>query len=228
MSISASRMRQMPPCGAEDHQYRPFGRIHCCQCRQMHLAHSRGSGWMSLCELQTRPAFNSWKTKGAEKLHSLVFLNILRVSVAYVLAAAPSTGGRACLPFCKKSYTWMTLPLCVLVSVFLTRSSTQACTRRWSGSSPAAARCSSLSLSHANTCVPLSPSPVVHTAFMSCLLHHLSHRYFSSHPSRYTHVSLSRLIFRLFSSQYLGVCTPLLLPRSSPFTVLQVAVVTRL
>lgn len=41
-------------------------------------------------------------------------------------------------------------------------------------------------------------------------------------------MSLSRLIFRLFSSQYLGVCTPLLLPRSSPFTVLQVAVVTRL
>lgn len=124
------------------------------------------------------------RPKVQKQLHSLVSLNILRVSVAYALAAAPSTDGRACLPFCKKSYTWMTLPLCVLVSVSLTQSSTQACTRRWSGSSPAAARCSSLSLSHANTCVPLSPSPVIHTAFMSCLLHHLSHRYFSSHSPR--------------------------------------------
>lgn len=50
--------------------------------------------------LHRRPAFNFWKTKGAEKLYSVVFPKTLKVTVAYRLAAAPSTDGWTFLPFC--------------------------------------------------------------------------------------------------------------------------------
>lgn len=48
ISVSVSSVRPMTPCGAKNHQYQPFGRIHCCQTtRQIHPAHTKESDWMS-------------------------------------------------------------------------------------------------------------------------------------------------------------------------------------
>lgn len=104
--------------------------------------------WM----LHTRPAFNFWENEVQRSFILLYFQNTLKGSVAYLLAAASSTDGWTYLPFCT-SHTDGWLPcLCVVVSVFLTQKHTVACAHRWSRNSPAAARCSILSLFHTNTC----------------------------------------------------------------------------
>lgn len=83
-------------------------------------ARSKGSE-SELHNLHTWPAFNFWKTKGAEKLYSLLFQNILTVSVAYTLAAAPSAvDGRTCLPFCTShTHGWLSLLLSLCPCVCL-------------------------------------------------------------------------------------------------------------
>lgn len=116
------------------------------------------SDWMSLATLHTRPAFHFWRTKGAVKLYSAGFLSPVKVSVAYLLTAAPSTDSRTRLPFCTShTHGWLSplLSLCPPVSLsFLTLKHTRwVCTRRWSSNSPAVARaCSIFRLFHLNTC----------------------------------------------------------------------------
>lgn len=123
-----------------------------------------------------------------------------------------------------KSYTWLTLPLClrVLVSAFPTQKNTQAFTHRWSRNSPAAALCSILSLFHANTC-----SSYLHLC--STLLSWepprppQRHLFFHSPRKHRFNVSDTSHNVRVF---FLHASTPIF-SRSSPFTNLQVAVVTR-
>lgn len=86
-------------------------------------------------------------------------MNIVTVSVAYELAAAPS--GHVC-HFAQVVHMndSLSFSLCLwfLVFVFLSQNDTQALTRRWGRNSPAAARCSisvHLTLTCMPTCLPL-------------------------------------------------------------------------
>lgn len=137
----------------------------------------------SLFEQQRRPAFNFGEVQKSKKL---CIVNIVTVSVADELAAAPS--GYVC-HFAQVVHMNDSLALCLwfLVSVFLSQNDTQALTRRWGRNSPAAAHCSIFSPSHANMHANLLLSPV----YLSAVSSFVAHQGTFSSFSRETHHNLA-------------------------------------
>lgn len=127
IGLYLSSMRQMTPCGAVNHQYQPFGQIHCYQTTsETSSLQQRIREWLNVNDIHN---LRLGRLKVQKSFYLLYFSNILEVIVAYMCTAAPSTDGQTCLPFCT-SHTHGWLSLFVPVSSCLSRSHKEKKIRR--------------------------------------------------------------------------------------------------